>query len=396
VLDYRFRQFIASALVAHLFVTSAARGQSFPHFDNPSTPVRAATPSDWRALPPVTDSIGLDSDDLAPLALPAPPMAELGPAGTDVPQCTRDEERGGLLARLTRYGAPNDLPPICDDCPNHGLVAFLSYDSFRGVSDGGWQNNGVVAGLNFGTRLGVLSDMTGIGFQIGASVGAFNWDGTDYRTSDQNSAQTQGFFTYGFFRRPDANSRITFAVVQDEMYNNNFGEFAQSPNLGQMRGQLGYALSAWNELGIWGSWRGWGDTLFVQGFGPTTYRPIDQLNVYWHHKWFFGGPDTWIWVGRPEQDRLTRDGSLGEYIANASATAPLGDRVGLFTQATYMHPSAAPGPAGSAESAWNFTIGLAFYPRRSARSATVAGRCWMPLLPVANNGTFFVDTNRTF
>ena len=40
-----------------------------------------------------------------------------------------------------------------------------------------------------------------------------------------------------------------------------------------------------------------------------------------------------------------------------------------------------------------FTIGLAFYPQRNARSSTVAGQCWMPLLPVANNGYFLVNTN---
>ena len=113
-------------------------------------------------------------------------------------------------------------------------------------------------------------------------------------------------------------------------------------------------------------------------------------------KWTVGGPDTWFWIGRPEQSRLTRDGSLGDYLAGASATAPLGERLALFALATYMHPSAAPGPVGATEDAWNFTIGLSFYPRPNARSRTVAGQCWMPLLPVANNGYFLVDTNRTF
>ena len=73
------------------------------------------------------------------------------------------------------------LPAMCDDCPNYVFNGFVSYDSFKGVADGGWQNNGVVAGFNLGTRLGVLSDMTGIGFQIGISVGVFDWSGTDYR-----------------------------------------------------------------------------------------------------------------------------------------------------------------------------------------------------------------------
>jgi hypothetical protein len=61
-----------------------------------------------------------------------------------------------------------------------------------------------------------------------------------------------------------------------------------------------------------------------------------------------------------------------------------------------MHPSARPGDPGATEEAWNFTIGISFYPQSNARSETVAGNCWMPQLPVANNGTFLVDGNRQF
>ena len=71
------------------------------------------------------------------------------------------------------------------------------------------------------------------------------------------------------------------------------------------------------------------------------------------------------------------------------------DRVAIYTLLTYMHPSAAAGP-GAAEDAWNFTVGLAFYPARNARSNTVAGQCWMPQMSVANNGYFLTHTNRTF
>jgi hypothetical protein len=96
----------------------------------------------------------------------------------------------------------------------------------------------------------------------------------------------------------------------------------------------------------------------------------------------------------PEQTRLAGGGSLGDYIANAVANLPLNDRVALYSSVTYMHPSALAGPQGSEEDAWNFTVGLAFYPGANARSNTVAGQCWMPQLPVANNGSFLVDTNR--
>ena len=130
--------------------------------------------------------------------------------------------------------------------------------------------------------------------------------------------------------------------------------------------------------------------------GSTTWRPLDQLNGYWHHKWEEGGADTWLWIGAPERDRFFGNGSLGDWIAGALANVPLSDRVGLYATVSYMHPSGRAGPAAATEEAWNFTIGISFYPRSNARSETVADQCWMPQLPVANNGTFLVDGNRQF
>jgi hypothetical protein len=290
--------------------------------------------------------------------------------------------------------APDSLHrAFCEECPTWGLQTFVGYDSWRGIADDSWQNNGIHVGANIGTRLGPISDATGIGFQLGASIGVYDWSGTDYRPNNTNSAEPQGFITYGFFRKANASSNWTGALVQDWMLNNNFGEYSQNPTMSQLRAQLGYTLGQSNELGLWGTCRVLDDSRFVTGVGSTTWRPIDQLNLYWHHKWQLGGADTTIWFGLPEQDRLGGSGSLGEYIAGASANVPLSDKVALYTLITYMHPSAGAGPAGSTEDEWNFTIGLAFYPGRNARSSTVAGQCWMPLLPVANNGYFFVDTN---
>ncbi len=104
---------------------------------------------------------------------------------------------------------------LCDDCPTWSLQTFVSYDSWRGVSDDNWQNNGINVGANFGTRLGPISDATGVGFQIGGSVGVYDWSGTEY----QSDVQTQGFITYGFFRRPNGPSGWTAGLVQDWMLN---------------------------------------------------------------------------------------------------------------------------------------------------------------------------------
>jgi len=380
----------ALIVVAQMLCAAAAPAQG-PYLARASTAGTVAPL--WRPSPPVAFT-GEQTVDHAVFLQPTT-IENSRPANGSTLQCGANDDCFGAPAcgsECPPQGAC-DLPAVCDECPHHGLLGFVSYDSFRGIADDSWQNNGIVVGFNYGTRLGVVSDWTGIGFQIGASVGVFDWSGTDYRPVS-NAAETQGFLTYGFFRRANETSNWTAALVQDTMYNNNFGVFGQNPTMSQMRGWLGYCTSAWNEFGIWGTWRGWGQTIVVPSVGPTTWQPVQQLNVFWHHKWQAFGPDTWFWVGRPEQSRLTRDGSLGDYLAGAAATAPLSERVSIFALATYMHPSAGAGVDGSHDESWNFTIGLAFYPRPNARASTVAGRCWMPFLPVANNGYFLVDTNR--
>ncbi len=114
---------------------------------------------------------------------------------------------------------------LSSECPTWGVQTFVSYDSWKGLSDDGWQNNGINVGASFGTRLGPWGDAIGLGFQIGGSVGVYDWSGTDYH----NAVETQGFITYGFFRRPTGQSGWTAGIIQDWMLNQNFGEFSQIP-----------------------------------------------------------------------------------------------------------------------------------------------------------------------
>jgi hypothetical protein len=134
----------------------------------------------------------------------------------------------------------------------------------------------------------------------------------------------------------------------------------------------------------------------VNGFGPVTWQPVQHVSGYWRYKWGPGGADSFIWIGVPERDRLAGNGSLGDYFVGAAGNVALSERIALYTLVTYMHPSASPGPAGGREEHWNFTVGLAFYPARNARTTTVGGQCWMPHLPVANNGYFLVDASQNY
>jgi hypothetical protein len=282
--------------------------------------------------------------------------------------------------------------PFPDGDAPRGSLVFVGYDAFRGVPDGSWENNGIHVGLNHGTRLGSLSEATGIGFQAGGSVGVYDWSGTNYRAQNSDQAETQGFFTYGLFRRATAEHPLSAALVNDWMFNQNFGVLAADPTLTQLRGQVAYAVSASDELGLWGTCKVNESVRPVPIFGEATYAPVDLLSAFWHRHWLFGG-DTWVYVGMPEHTRLTHDGSLGAYYVNASANLPLSHRAAIYTSVMYMAPSSRPGATGSNDEAWNFTVGLAFYPRRNAYCSTVYGRQWMPLMPVASNGSFLVDTN---
>jgi len=281
---------------------------------------------------------------------------------------------------------------ICEDCPSWDLATFVSYDAFRSIVDDSWENNGITVGANLGTRLGALSDATGIGFQVGGSIGVYDWSGSDWRPTDLSAPQLQGFITYGLFRKPRENSPWSAAIVQDWMLNDNYGVFSTSPTLSQLRAEVSYAWNTWNELGVWGTAALVSDTRDISGVS-TIWRPIDQINIFWHHKWEWRGADTTIWMGLPVDDHVGGEGNVGEWFAGASANVPLSDRFALYALVTYMRPAADNGPLGAETDSWNFTVGVSFSFTGSARSESVAGRCWTPLLPVANNGYFLVNTN---
>ncbi|MCA9179965.1 MAG: hypothetical protein KDA51_00890, partial [Planctomycetales bacterium] len=94
--------------------------------------------------------------------------------------------------------------------------------------------------------------------------------------------------------------------------------------------------------------------------------------------------------------RLSGEGSVGDYVVSAIGDCPLNDVVSLVSGVTYMHPSSRPGITAAKDEMWNFSVGISIYLGRNARSATVAGQQHMPLLPVADNGTFIVDTDKTY
>jgi hypothetical protein len=177
------------------------------------------------------------------------------------------------------------------------------------------------------------------------------------------------------------------------MINNNFGQFAVAPILSQMRAQIAYAVNDCHEIGFWTALRMSGDTVNVGG--PLSFRGVDQFNFFWHQKFSFGA-DGVTWVGIPDHTKLGGNGSLGAYIFGGTLTAPLSPRWSAYTDLQYMAPSAHTGAAAANQETFFIGIGLIFYPGGNSRTESVVDKSWMPYMPVGNNGTFMVDTNRTF
>jgi hypothetical protein len=279
----------------------------------------------------------------------------------------------------------------CEDGPAVGIVGIFGFDAFKGISDSVLQSNfGPVLGVNTAAPLFGLAEY-GFGWQTGITYGVYDFDGRieDAPTTNTRESQQQIFVTTGFYRKAGADQRLSFGVVYDWMFNTEWGSFGTSPNLGQWRGQVEYALSNSNGVGFYGCLR---DLRALEEVVrvPVDTRPISQVNMFWHHK-FDEGADSWLWVGIPERDRLSGDGSLGDWIVGANIQVPLSEKLALYGNAQYMHPSQSAGEVASVESTWNVGAGVMWYLGGHARSQSLNGKCWTPYLPVANNSTFLVD-----
>ncbi|HEY5314176.1 MAG TPA: DUF6666 family protein [Pirellulales bacterium] len=301
--------------------------------------------------------------------------------------------------------------PFSEPCPRIGVYGFSGVDSFRGVTNGNLGSNyGGYTGANFG---GALIEDYGIGWQAGGSYGVYNFSGNPSSFSNTANSTIQGFFTVGIFQRASVNRRVSWGVVQDWMIANNFGVFGNSMTLGQVRGQVAYAFGPRNEIGVWATVWDRSVTRATGAVGtPVSYQAIDQGNVFWHHKYATYGADSWVYAGIPLDGRIATPansagfpvggsgGSIGSFIVGSNLLIPVTDRLSAYANMMYMRPSAAEGvnAAGAyaaAQAFWNVDFGMAFYPGRAARSRTVAGREWMPYMPVANNSSFLVDATKT-
>ena len=289
------------------------------------------------------------------------------------------------------------LPLGCANCPPYRIIGSFGVDSFHGNSDafGGYDSNnfGGVVGLNF--AMPVVKDR-GIGWQLGMTYGVYDVDGRAwYNTAE---CQQQTFITTGFFHKAQGDQRLSYGVAYDWMLNNNWGLFATAPTLGQWRGQIEYALSNCNAIGVYGCQRDLSSqqTFETILFTPATVstRAVSQIDVFWHHK-FESCADSRIWFGIPDHGRYpvdgVQDGSLYDWIVGALKwrcrcrivwpCMPTPNTCTRRVGGTHCFP----------EQSYDISAGVIWYIGGHARKCSINGACWEPYLPVANNSTFLVE-----
>ena len=247
---------------------------------------------------------------------------------------------------------------------------------------------------NFGLRMGVNTSL-GLGclparFQVGTSFGGYDFFGRE--DMPEQNGERQFFVTTGFYQRSNVRcgDRISAGFVWDYMHDNAWGEEASRVDLHQFRSQLGYAINNCTEIGVWGAFRVGEDHFRSTGAGPTaTLTAMSQANAYIKRNWEFGG-DTMIYIGGAEEP--------GEVVLGFNGRIPLSHRTAAFGGVHYAIPSTTAGdtaPNGVSnsytEETWAISFGLVFYPGAKARSNTISGPNNLPLMPVADNGTFMVS-----
>lgn len=343
--------------------------------------------------------------DSIPAAMPnkaEPAQTAAADAKDKAPADAKDAKAPAAPASMPAGPAAVDGAPVVLDnsCPGSGCgnheslfapVLSFGFDDWRGRPDSDFQDN---FGFRVGANLGMgLYEPWGIGAQLGASYGGYNWDGRD--SGDEVSPwQSQVFVTGGFFKRADKGWGFNAAVVYDFMVNDNFSFASAEPNLSQIRALLSVPLNSQNEIGTWCAIRSGGATQNLQPvFAPTvsvTFQPVSQYNFFWKH-WFDGGSEAMVYLGFPDDSRHgLASGSLGTWIVGASLNVPINDHWAAYGDFAYMRPSASAGNA-SFENAYNISFGIAWYPCSCLKQRTACNRGWLPMLPTANNGSFFVD-----
>src|SRR3954467_8536930 len=148
----------------------------------------------------------------------------------------------------------------------------------------------------------------------------------------------------------------------------------------------GYALNECTEVGSFGTFGLWDDSaqVTVAGGGPRSrIHAANQLNGYIRHNAAFGGS---VMAYACVFDRA----DIQDWQFGLSGKAPLSCNCALYGNFSYAAPSAPAGAGGSGEEQFSIQTGLVYYFGGKAVSRSVTGQRGLPLLDVANNGSFMI------
>lgn len=303
-------------------------------------------------------------------------------------------ERSETPVSLASHGAVADceLPSSCceEDCIGNWFAntqVWLGGEAYKGFGDttdppgvgtGFMDSFGLVTGFNTGLALGESR----VRAQVGASYGAYDFKGRDSVSTD--SLEQQVYLTAGFYQRSDVENdeHISWGLVYDQFFGHQWGLFANEISLGQIRGILGYALNECNEVGVWGTFHVGKDASALD-ITPPPIRAMNQANFYLRHNFEYGA-NAMFYVGAFDA------ADVGSWQFGFLGDAPLNDSLSMYANFNLASPGSATGVVGSNEEQWNIGLGLMYTFGGKAVSDTVSGQAGLPLLPVANNGSFLI------
>jgi hypothetical protein len=273
----------------------------------------------------------------------------------------------------------NCMGGICDN-----TELFVGGDSYASLGDfplGGFGNSfGMVGGFNSAAGLGD-SQIRG---QFGATYGGYDFSGRGFGAEAQ-SLEEQIYVTGGVSKRSDVacGDYVSWGIVYDALFTDNWGANALELTLGQYRGIVGYALNDCNEVGVWAALNAQTDGEVITGRGAVNLKAMNQGNIYWRRS-YETGATTMLYFGAMD------DAAVGDWVVGLNGRAPLNDRVALYGNFNYVTPGVGAGILGDQLDQWNVSFGLVFNWGCKAKSPNISGAQGLPLLPVANNGSFLI------
>ncbi len=261
-----------------------------------------------------------------------------------------------------------------------GTTAFSNATNFlsSGTNTAGQieGNFGFQEGFNFGNCLPGL-----LGGQVGAQVGLRAIQSQLYGNSAGADTRHQLFATAGLFRRVDYG--VQGGLVVDYLHD----DWLPVVDLGQLRGELGFAFSPCHDAGFRFTSSLNTDHASARLAGATTPTAV-SLTTLDTYRFFYR-------CGLGDEGRASAELNAGftddrDALLGLSLTAPLHGCVGLSATTTYLLPHSGANPAYANEN-WNMGLALVWSP---GRAFGCDRDYYRPLFGVADNGSLLTKRDQ--